>query len=158
MKPIKALIVTAALVLGLAVMLPALRADQVTQSNDGVLTFNETTRFTFSTPVEVPGRVLAPGRYWFIIADTATGNTVQIFDSDKRLVTTVQVGTVERYDTTEATLVTVAEGGPGKPDTLIKWFYPDFREGHEFFYPPAERKALEEAPQKTMVASRTQVK
>jgi hypothetical protein len=156
MKLTRASIVAFALALGLMTLaVPAMRAQQVTGGNPPALTLNEATRFEFKQPVEVPGMVLPAGSYYFIVADTADGHTIQIFDNAKRLVTTLQTISTERFDTTETTLVTLAAGSNGRPDAIVKWYYPNFRIGHEFVYSPAERKAHEEQPVKTMVARET---
>src|ERR1700722_6829380 len=114
MKTAKAIVVTFALFLGLAIVIPTMRADQVTPANDPTLNFNEATRLTFSQPVEIPGRVLPAGTYFFIVAGTADAPTVQVFDADKKLVSTQQTQTTYRNDTTENTQVTVADSGPRK--------------------------------------------
>jgi hypothetical protein len=43
---------------------------------------NKKTTFQFNVPVEIPGRVLAPGKYVFKIADTADLNVVQVYSED----------------------------------------------------------------------------
>src|SRR6266566_2569386 len=56
--------------------------------------FNKETTLEFSGPVEVPGKVLTPGKYVFKIADSDSDrNIVQIFSEDangaQKLVATV---------------------------------------------------------------------
>jgi hypothetical protein len=43
---------------------------------------NKKTVFQFHAPVEIPGRVLAPGKYVFRIADTSDLNIVQVYSED----------------------------------------------------------------------------
>src|SRR5712692_9920798 len=47
--------------------------------------FNKETKLEFSGPVEVPGKVLAAGKYVFKIADSESDrNIVQIFSEDAK--------------------------------------------------------------------------
>jgi hypothetical protein len=53
--------------------------------------WDHATKLTFSEPVEIPGRVLDAGTYWFTLADSQSDrNIVQIWNADRtQLVTTV---------------------------------------------------------------------
>ena len=45
--------------------------------------WNKRTEFQFSVPVEIPGKVLVPGKYVFELADRQSeGNIVQVFSED----------------------------------------------------------------------------
>jgi hypothetical protein len=47
--------------------------------------WNQKTIFTFSGPVEIPGRVLSPGTYVFKLADLASDrDIVQVFSKNER--------------------------------------------------------------------------
>jgi hypothetical protein len=49
------------------------------------------TKLTFSEPVEIPGRVLDAGTYWFTLADSHSDrNIIKIWNADRtQLVTSV---------------------------------------------------------------------
>ena len=53
--------------------------------------WDHATKLTFSEPVEIPGRFLDAGTYWFTLADSQSDrNIVQIWNADRtELVTTV---------------------------------------------------------------------
>src|SRR5437588_7811476 len=87
---------------------------------------DQATTMTFSEPIQVPGQVLPAGTYVFRLADpNSTQNVVQIFNSDRTvLYATVETVTAERQQPTDDTAITLAKQGPGKPDALLKWFYP----------------------------------
>ena len=72
--------------------------------------WNKETRFQFSAPVEVPGKVLEAGKYVFRLADVgADRNVVQIFSEDdkgiQRLVTTILAVPDYRLNTPDKTVV-----------------------------------------------------
>jgi len=113
------------------------------------------TTITFSEPIQIPGQVLAAGTYLFRLADPgSTQNVVQIFNADRTvLYATLQTVTAERRQPTGDTAVTLAKQGPGKPDALLKWFYPGRETGNEFVYSKQEEKALAQDTQQTIVAN-----
>jgi hypothetical protein len=113
------------------------------------------TTITFSQPIQIPGQVLPAGTYVFRLADPRDSqNVVEIFNSDRTdLYATVQTITAERVHPTDDTAVTLAKQGPGKPDALLKWFYPGREVGNEFVYSKQEEKALAQDTQQTIVAN-----
>jgi len=113
------------------------------------------TIITFSEPIQIPGQVLAAGTYVFRLADPgSTQNVVQVFNSDRTvLYATLQTIATERRQPTGATVVTLAKQGPGKPDALLKWFYPGRETGNEFLYSKQEEKELAQDTQQTIVAN-----
>src|SRR2546428_322032 len=81
-------------------------------------------------------------------------NVVQIFNSDQtHLYATLQTVATERQDPTGDTAITLAEQGGGKPDALLKWFYPGRDTGHEFVYSGQQEKQLAQDTQQTIVAN-----
>jgi hypothetical protein len=116
---------------------------------------NQETIFTFNQPVQVPGAVLPAGTYRFELlnADSEQG-VVQIFNADRtRLFATVQAISAERMEPTGNTTVTLAEPEAGRPEALVKWFYPGDVIGHEFVYPKPEEQNIAHASQVTFVGS-----
>ena len=112
---------------------------------------NLSTKLTFSKSVEIPGRFLPAGTYLFKAADSNDRNLVRIFSADgTRLYATLQTISTERPEPTEDALVTLAQQPNGRPDALVKWFYPGDRTGHEFVYPEQEEQQLAQYRQQTI--------
>jgi hypothetical protein len=113
------------------------------------------TRITFSEAIQIPGQVLPAGTYIFRLADpNVTQNIVQIFNSDRTVLYAIlQTVSAQRVQPTDNTAVTLAKQGPGKPDALLKWFYPGRDTGNEFVYSKQEEKALAQDTQQTVVAN-----
>lgn len=123
----------------------------VTTGNAGVGTPNQITRFTFSQPVEVPGRILPAGTYWFqLLGDntTAERNEILIYNSDRtQLITSVQSIPADHVTDVYETEVKLTQPSDGSPAAMLDWFYPYDSIGHEFYYSPTERdRLLEQQP------------
>jgi hypothetical protein len=116
----------AILLAGTALLAPA-RADE----------WNKETLVTFSTPVAVPGTVLAPGRYVFKLADTQSDrHVVQIFTEEPReIVATVMAIPAYRLTPSGDMLITFEERPSGTPEAVKRWFYPGDLSGVAFVYP-----------------------
>src|SRR5437016_6856363 len=117
---------------------------------------NQATTITFSQPIQIPGTDFARRTYSFKLLDSNSDpNVVQIFNSDQtHLYATLQTVATERQDSTGDTAITLAEQGGGKPDALLKWFYPGRDTGHEFVYSGQQEKQLAQDTQQTIVANR----
>ena len=113
-----------ATMLAFLIMLPVARASEEDQA----------TKLTFNKAVQIPGRVLPAGTYWFIFADkVGDPNVVHIFNSDQSMLyATVLTINAERSDPTDNTAITFADRGSMQPQTMVTWFYPGFTSGHEF--------------------------
>jgi hypothetical protein len=134
-----------AAVLAFLTTLPAARASDQDQAS----------KLTFNKAVEVPGRILPAGTYWFVlpVADTAP-YVVQIFNSDRSMLyATIQTISAERSNPTDNTAMTFAERGSMQPENLVTWFYPGDTVGHEFLYSNSEEKELTQVRQYTVIAS-----
>jgi hypothetical protein len=135
---------TIVLLLAFSTILPSARADES----------NQATKVTFSQAVQIPGRVLPAGTYWFILPQEATDhNQVRIYNSDR----TIFYGTVltinaERLQATDKSAFTFAAHDSTQPQTLVSWFYPGQTIGHEFLYPKQVSTELAKAKQVTIVA------
>jgi len=116
---------------------------------------DQATIITFSQPVEIPGRVLPAGTYFFKLADSDSNlNLVQIFNADRTvLYATLQTIATDRQEPTGDVVVALAEPGAGQPDALLKWFYPGLETGHEFVYPSQKEKELAQDKQQTIVTN-----
>jgi hypothetical protein len=117
---------------------------------------NQTTKTTFSAPVEIPGQVLPAGSYIFERADdNDLRNVVRIFNADRTvLYATLETNPVDRVNPTRDASVTLAQEASGNPDVLVRWFYADSLTGHEFVYPKAEQKELTQAKLDTFIGGK----
>ena len=108
--------------------------------------WNKRTEFQFSVPVQIPGKVLAPGKYVFQLADIQSSRTVvQVFSEDAgghdTLVTTVLAVPDYVYDTPDKPTVQFEERRSGNPEAIHSWFYPGDNTGWELVYSGAEAPA-----------------
>jgi hypothetical protein len=109
--------------------------------------FNKETKLEFSGPVEVPGKVLTPGKYVFKIADSESDrDIVQIFSEDangeQKLVTTTIAIPDYREETPEKTIIQFEERPSGSPEAIHSWFYPGDNTGWQFVYRKGERQMI----------------
>lgn len=117
--------------------------------------WDQQTKLTFSQPVEIPGRVLPAGTYWFVLANNDSDrNIVQIFSENwATLYATVLTVPSERANPPDDTLLTFAEDTADGTAALFKWFYPGERTGHQFEYFKSKESGLANAMQKTISVS-----
>jgi hypothetical protein len=90
---------------------------------------NKSTEFQFSAPVEIPGQVLAPGKYVFELEnDSSDLNLVRIFaeDSNGKESLRATVQTIPDYvsNTPDKPLIHFEERPSGSLDAIHSWFYP----------------------------------
>jgi hypothetical protein len=112
---------------------------------------DESAKLTFSKPVEIPGLVLPAGTYLFKLADRNDLNLVLVFSSDgTRLYATLQTVSAERMDPAGDVLITLAEQSNGRPEALVKLFYPGSTSGHQFVYPKQQEQQLAQSRQQTI--------
>lgn len=131
-------------------LLVALALPNIARADD----WDHATKMTFNEPVEVPGRVLPAGTYWFTLMDSSSDrNIVQIWDADRmHLITTILAIPDLRLKTTDKTVLNFDERPLGSPETIHEWFYPGSECGQEFVYP--KTRAVQLAQQvKTPVLS-----
>jgi hypothetical protein len=117
--------------------------------------YDQATKLTFNQSVQIPGRVLPAGTYWFVLADTsiANRNVIHIFNSDRStLYATVSAIPVDRAKSSDHTAFTFAERDSTQPGALVAWYYPGRKTGHEFVYPAQDEKELASAKHQTVVA------
>lgn len=116
--------------------------------------FDEATRLTFDQPVAIPGQVLNPGTYWFVLAAHGSiPGVMQVFDGDrKNVLATFNVGTVELPKASGHIILTMADRSPKYPPALLDLTYPGNTNGRSFevVYPAEERKPLSEYAKVTM--------
>jgi hypothetical protein len=105
--------------------------------------WNKKTEFTFSAPVEIPGKVLPAGKYVFELADSDSDrNVVQVFseDANGRQSLAASIMAVPAYmdDTPDKPIVHFEERHSGSPEAIQSWFYPGDNTGWEFVYSNAD--------------------
>ena len=101
------------------------------------------TEFQFSGPVEIPGKVLAPGKYVFQLVDSESDrNIVQVFSEDSNgkesLVATLLAIPDYMSETPDKPIIHFEERPSGTPEAIHSWFYPGENTGWEFVYPKGE--------------------
>ena|ERR1700722_6090855 len=136
-------LITLGLMLVSVIILPAARADE----------YDQATMITFNQSVQIPGRVLPAGTYWFVLADTITSrNIVRVFNSDRStLYGTFGTVPTQRATYAENTLIAFAESDPMQPQTIVSWFYPGRDSGHQFIYSKVQERELAQARKYTVV-------
>lgn len=133
---------TLGLMLAFTTMLPVVHADD----------WNQAARFTFSQPVQIPGRVLSAGTYFFRLADSNDRHIVQILREDRSLVATLYSVPRVRDGRNVEVAITLANRGKVQPQAIVAWFFAGETQGHEFLYPNQEEHELAHAAQKTFAS------
>lgn len=130
--------------LGLAslVLTPAAMADQ----------WNKKTYITINESIQVPGKVLAPGRYVMRLAESPSNrHIVHIYNErEDQLQTTVLAIPNYRLQPTGKTEFQWWETPAGQPKALRAWFYPGDNFGQEFAYPKTEAMAIASTTNQTV--------
>jgi Protein of unknown function (DUF2911) len=126
------------LMLTFTIMLPVVHADD----------WNQATRFTFNQPVQVPGRILPAGTYFFQLVGE-NHHLVQIFNEDRIAVVILYSIPRVRYGRRAEAAITLANRGGTQPQAIVAWFFVGETEGHEFLYPKQEQQELAHATKKT---------
>jgi len=101
--------------------------------------WNKKTIITIDQRMQVPKKVLEPGKYVFKLADSQSDrHIVQIFSEDeKHLITTILAIPNYRLKVRGKSEFGFWETPAGQPRALRAWFYPGDNFGHEFAYPPS---------------------
>lgn len=125
---------TAAVGLAALSLAPSAVADQ----------WNKKTYITINEAVQVPGKVLQPGRYVMKLMESPSNrHIVQIFnDREDQLQTTVLAIPNYRMQPTGKTEFQWWETPAGQPKAIRAWFYPGDNFGQEFAYPKTEAVAI----------------
>jgi hypothetical protein len=115
--------------LGVA-LAPSARADE----------WNKKTILTVNESIQVPNKVLPPGKYVMKLLDSPSNrHIVQIYNADEtHLETTILAIPNYRLRVTGKTQFQFWETPPGQPKALRAWFYPGDNFGQEFAYPKGE--------------------
>jgi hypothetical protein len=130
MKSLNAFAAASCLGLASLVLAPSASADQ----------WNKKTIITVNESIQVPGKVLQPGKYVMKLLDSPSNrHIVQIFNErEDQLQTTVLAIPNYRLQPTGDTEFQWWETPAGQPRALRAWFYPGDNFGQEFAYPKSE--------------------
>ena len=110
------------------------------QDNNG----NQRTYFTFSAPVELPGKTLPAGTYLFRLVDSPSNrHIVQVFDKDeKTILATILAIPAQRREPSDEPEVRFMEVAANQPAAVRTWWFPGRTIGHEFIYPKDQAMRL----------------
>jgi hypothetical protein len=99
--------------------------------------WNKKTILTVNEAIQVPNKVLPPGKYVIRLLDSPSDrHIVQIFNADEtHLETTILAIPNYRLEPTGKTVFSFWETPPGQPKAMRAWFYPGDNFGQEFAYP-----------------------
>ena len=126
---------------------------------------NQATQMTFQHSVQIPGKVLPPGTYWFTVLDEGPSggtNRVQVKNANGKVITTLLTENADEAQfgqevsahgikfPTGKIVVRFAEGNQNEPIALLDWYYPGNTAGHKFVYSDKTRKQLDEDQHRTM--------
>ena len=113
--------------------------------------WNKKTIITINEPMQVPTKVLEPGKYVFKLLDSNYRHVVQVFNEDEsKILATIVAIPNERLKPRSKSEFDFWEVPAGQPSALRAWFYPGDNFGHEFAY-NAEMAAKLTAYNKTSV-------
>jgi FtsZ-interacting cell division protein ZipA len=105
---------------------------------------NQRTYFTFSAPVELPGKTLPAGTYLFKLVDSPSNrHIVQVFDKDEKQIhaTTLAIP-AQRLEPADEPEVRFMEVAASQPAAIRTWWFPGRTVGHEFIYPKEQATRL----------------
>lgn len=95
--------------------------------------WDKKTIITTNEPIQIEGKVLAPGQYVMKLLESADRHIVQIYDVDhSKLEMTVLAIPAYRFEPSGDTRLTFWEMPPGRAPALRTWFYPGDNSGLEF--------------------------
>jgi hypothetical protein len=105
---------------------------------------NQRTYFTFSAPVELPGKTLPAGTYLFKLLDSQSNrHIVQVFDKDeKQIHATLLAIPSERLEAADEAEVRFMEVAANEAPAIRTWWFPGRTVGHEFIYPKDQATRL----------------
>jgi hypothetical protein len=114
--------------LAMSMFAPFVRADE----------WNKYTIITANQPIQIPGRVLPPGKYVLKLLHPSASNRsfVGVYSgTGQHLITTVLARPNYRKEPSGRTVLTFWETPAGTPQVLRAWFWPGDYWGEEFVYP-----------------------
>jgi len=126
MKRISVLSIATPIALLLIAAAPSVFSDEHDQKTD----------VTITEPIQVPGAVLQPGKYMFILLNSSSDrHIVEVKSEDgKHLYSMSFAAAARRVIPTDKVTLTFYEMPAGSPPALRQWFWPGQIEGQEMLY------------------------
>jgi hypothetical protein len=120
--------------------------------------WNQRTYFTFSAPVELPGKTLPAGTYLFKLVDSPSNrHVVQVFDKDEKTIhATILAIPAQRLEPSDEPEVRFMEVAANQPAAIRTWWYPGRTIGHEFIYPKEQALRLARGTSSTVLTVATE--
>jgi hypothetical protein len=110
---------------------------------------NQDTFFTFSQSVELPGKTLPAGKYFFQLADSPSNrHIVKVMSEDRKqlhatLLAIPYYSNERPSDEPQVRFMETPAQASGAGTNAIKiWFYPGNSTGHEFIYPRSQAQRI----------------
>ena len=105
---------------------------------------NQRTYFTFSAPIELPGKTLPAGTYLFKLVDSPSNrHVVQVLGKDeKQIHATILAIPAQRMEPSDEPEVRFMEAAASQPAPIKTWWFPGRTIGHEFIYPKDQAARL----------------
>jgi hypothetical protein len=124
------------------IVLPVVHADE----------WNQATFFTFSQPVQIPGRVLPAGTYLFELVNSFNHEMARISNADRtNVIAIIQARPTQQKGLSGKSAIVLAERGVSQPEAIVAWSYPGRVEGHQFLYPKQVQEQVAKEKQDTIV-------
>jgi hypothetical protein len=119
--------------------------------------WNQRTYFTFSAPVELPGKTLPAGTYLFRLVDSPSNrHVVQVFDKDEKdILLTALAIPAQRMEPSDEPEVRFLEVAADQPAAIRTWWFPGRTIGHEFIYPKEQALRLARGARGTVLTVAT---
>jgi hypothetical protein len=116
--------------------------------------WDKKTEVEFKRPIEIPGMVLAPGKYVIRLMDSQSDrHIVQFYNANEsHLYATVLTIPDERLQPPEKVIITFEERASAAPEAIKAWFYPGDPIGEEFVYPRPRAMQLAETTKQNVLA------
>ena len=117
--------------------------------------WDKKTDVTISRPVQVPGTILQPGQYVFVLLNSDSDrHIVEIRSEDgKHLFATIFTAAARRVEPSDRVVLTFYEMPQGSPDAVREWFWPGEYDGQEFLYARSEAAEISRASHETVLVA-----
>src|SRR5688500_9445146 len=126
---------------------------------------NQDTFFTFSQEVELPGKTLPAGKYFFQLADSPSNrHIVKVMSEDRKqlhatLLAIPYYSNERPSDEPQVRFMETpaqASGGAAGTNAIKIWFYPGNSTGHEFIYPRAQAMRIADRTNQSVLTTKTE--
>lgn len=121
--------------------------------------WNQATKITINEPIEIPGRVLTAGTYWFmLLRDDPDRNVVQVWNATRQHeIATLLTVPDYRLQPAGKTVIKFKERPSNQPEALRAWFYPGDNYGHAFVYPEGDATKIAKRSGQAVLAMRDDI-